>query len=91
MKDVAVGSYFCTHVFYLLDFDTDDVVSFDIKCFFLQSNYMFTIYKKKKSILQDLLFFPLSFMLSWFFKKSLLFFLWEKNPYPYPSLFFFFL
>ena len=29
------GSYFCTHVSCLLDFDTDDVVSFDIKYFFI--------------------------------------------------------
>ena len=30
-----VGSYFCTYVSHLLNFDTDDVVSFDIKYFFI--------------------------------------------------------
>ena len=33
-KHVLVDSYFCTHVFRLLDFDTDDVVSFNTKYFF---------------------------------------------------------
>ena len=37
-RHVLVGSYFCTHVSYSLDFDTDDVVSFDIKYFFISSN-----------------------------------------------------
>ena len=31
---VSIGSYFA-HVFYLLDFDTDNVVSFNIKYFFV--------------------------------------------------------
>ena len=34
-KHVLVGSYFCTHVSCLLDFDTYNVVSFDTKYFFL--------------------------------------------------------
>ena len=34
-RHVLVGSYFCTHVSRLLDFDRDDVVSFDTKYFFL--------------------------------------------------------
>ena len=34
MKDVLVDSYFYTHVSHLLGFDTDDVVSFNIKYFF---------------------------------------------------------
>ena len=34
-KLVLVGSYFCTHVFHLLDFDTDSIVSFNIKYFFI--------------------------------------------------------
>ena len=32
---VLVSNYFYTHVSRLLDFDTDDVVSFDIKYFFI--------------------------------------------------------
>ena len=32
-KHVLVGSYFCTHVSRLLDFNTNDVVSFDTKYF----------------------------------------------------------
>ena len=31
---VLVGNYFCTHISRLLDFDTNNVVSFDIKIFF---------------------------------------------------------
>ena len=30
-RHVLVGSYFYTHVSRLLDFDTDDVISFDTK------------------------------------------------------------
>ena len=33
---MLVGSYFCTHVSHLLGFNTDDVVQFDIKYFFLE-------------------------------------------------------
>ena len=33
-RHVLMGSYFYTYVSYLLDFDMDDVVSFDIKYFF---------------------------------------------------------
>ena len=33
-KHVLVDSYFCTHISRLLDFNTDNVVSFDIKYFF---------------------------------------------------------
>ena len=32
---MLVDNYFCTHVSRLLDFDTDDMVSFDIKYFFI--------------------------------------------------------
>ena len=30
-RHVVVGSYFCTHIFCSLDFDTNDVVSFNVK------------------------------------------------------------
>ena len=30
------GSYFCTHISHLLDFDMDDMVSFDTKYFFVR-------------------------------------------------------
>ena len=33
-RQVLVGSYLCTHVSHLLDFDMDNVISFDIKYFF---------------------------------------------------------
>ena len=36
-KHVLVGNYFYTHVSHLLGFDTDDVVSFDTKYFFILS------------------------------------------------------
>ena len=32
---MLVGNYFCTHIFHLLDFDTNDMVLFDIKYFFV--------------------------------------------------------
>ena len=32
-----MGNYFCTHVSQLLNFDTDDIVSFDTKYFFLNT------------------------------------------------------
>ena len=32
---MIVNSYFCTYIFHLLNFDIDDVVSFDAKYFFL--------------------------------------------------------
>ena len=31
---MLVGTYFCTHIFHLLDFDIYDIVSFDIKYIF---------------------------------------------------------
>ena len=34
-RHVLMGSYFCTHVSRLLDFDSNDVVSFYIKHFFI--------------------------------------------------------
>ena len=34
-RHVLIGSYFYTHVSHLLGFDTDDVISFDTKCFFV--------------------------------------------------------
>ena len=34
MKDVLVDTYFYTHIFHLLDFNLDDMVSFDIKYIF---------------------------------------------------------
>ena len=34
-KQVLVGSYLCPHVSHLLDFDMDNVISFDIKYFFI--------------------------------------------------------
>ena len=34
MKDVLMGSYFCTYISHLLNFDTDGVVLFDAKYFF---------------------------------------------------------
>ena len=34
-RHVLVGNYFCTHVSRLFDFDTDNVVSFDTKYFFI--------------------------------------------------------
>ena len=34
-RHVLVGSYFCTHFSRLLDFDTDNVISFDTKYFFI--------------------------------------------------------
>ena len=37
-KHVLVSSYFCTHVSRLLNIDTDDVVSFNIKYFFISQN-----------------------------------------------------
>lgn len=33
-RHVLVSNYFCTHVCHLLDFDTNDIVSFNIKYFF---------------------------------------------------------
>ena len=34
-RHVLVDSYFCTHVSHLLDFDMDNMVSFDTKYFFI--------------------------------------------------------
>ena len=34
MKNVLVDIYFYTHIFHLLDFNIDDMVSFDIKYIF---------------------------------------------------------
>ena len=31
---ILVSSYFCTHIFHLLDFDTDDMILFNTKYFF---------------------------------------------------------
>ena len=36
---MLVGSYFCTYISYLLDFDIDNMVSFDTKYFFLKVNF----------------------------------------------------
>ena len=33
-RHMLVDSYFYTHIYHLLGFDTDDMVSFDIKYFF---------------------------------------------------------
>ena len=49
-RHVLVDSYFCTHVSRLLNFDINDIVSFDTKYFFISQN-LFTkdgIYSKKK-------------------------------------------
>ena len=47
-----MGSYFCINASHLLNFDTDDVVSFDIRYFFLSSyrivQFFFHVKKKKK-------------------------------------------
>ena len=34
-RHVLMGSYFCMHIYRLLDFDTADMVSFDTKYFFI--------------------------------------------------------
>ena len=39
-RHVLVVNYFCTHVFGLLNFDMDDVVPCDTKCFFLKYPYL---------------------------------------------------
>ena len=39
-----MGSYFWTHVFRLLDFDMDDIVSFDTKYFFQKLRKMFPFF-----------------------------------------------
>ena len=45
-----MGSYFCTHVSRLLDFNTDDVVSFDTKYFsFLRTYLLKTVCTHKKN------------------------------------------
>ena len=36
---MLVGSYFCTYISYLLDFDIDNMVSFDTKYFFVKVNF----------------------------------------------------
>ena len=47
---MLVGSYFCTHVSRLLDFDMNDVVSFDTKYFlFLETYLLKTISTHKKN------------------------------------------
>ena len=38
-RHVLMSSYFCTHVSRLLNFDTDDLVSFNTKYFFLNLDY----------------------------------------------------
>ena len=39
-KHVLVKNYFCTHVSHLLSFDTDDMILFDTKYFFVMiKNY----------------------------------------------------
>ena len=43
-RHVLVVNYFCTHVFGLLNFDTDDVVPCDTKCFFLKYPYLLVKY-----------------------------------------------
>ena len=45
-RHILVGNYFCTKVSRLLDFDTDDGVSFDTKYFFL---FLSQISKKHKN------------------------------------------
>ena len=42
-KHVLVGNYFYTHVSHLLGFDTDDVVSFDTKYFFILNGLYISI------------------------------------------------
>ena len=39
-KYMLVGSYFCTYIFYLLDFNTDDRALFDTKYFFLRKSFI---------------------------------------------------
>ena len=49
-RHVLVGSYFCTHISRLLNFDIDDVVLFNTKYFFISYN-LFTkdgIYSQRK-------------------------------------------
>ena len=49
-RHVLVGSYFCTHISRLLNFDMDDVVLFNTKYFFISYN-LFTkdsIYSQRK-------------------------------------------
>ena len=38
-KYVLVGSYFCTYISCLLDFNTDNIISFDIKYFFPRKSF----------------------------------------------------
>ena len=45
MKDVLVGSYFYIYISHLLDFDTDDVISFDTKHFFHPNTLQNHIYQ----------------------------------------------
>ena len=49
-RHVLVNNYFCTHVSCLLDFDTNDVISFDTKYFFISYNLFTTdsLYSQKK-------------------------------------------
>ena len=55
MKNVLVSSYFYTHISHLLDFDIDDVVSFDTKYIFYLLNLNF--YDNCQDWTQILLFF----------------------------------
>ena len=43
-RHVLMGSYFWTHVFHLLDFDMDDIISFDTKYFFQKLRKMFPFF-----------------------------------------------
>ena len=43
---MLVGSYFYTYVSYLLNFDIDDVISFDIKYFFLLQRELYCTEEK---------------------------------------------
>ena len=52
---MLVDSYFCTHVSRLLDFDTNDMVSFDTKYFFVHFMIITLYYQIKKPI--NLIFF----------------------------------
>ena len=49
-RHVLVDNYFCTHVSRLLDFDTNDMVSFDTKYFFIHFMIITLYYQIKKPI-----------------------------------------
>ena len=51
MRNMLINSYFYTHIFYLLDFNINNVILFNTKYFFLRScvsQFFFFNYKKEK-------------------------------------------